>query len=70
MRLIYLVISLVLIAGLIVYYKDSMISTETSSGETVKQQAQQTIDQAKQASKQMQKALEEQQKRYEELEQK
>ena len=70
MRLIYLVIGLVIIAGLIVYYKNTMITPQTNSGQTVQQQTKQVIDQAKQVSTQMQKSLEEQEKRVEELEQK
>jgi hypothetical protein len=70
MRLIYLLIGLVIVSSLIIYYKNTMITPEATSDQTVKQQTQQVLDEAKRATEQMQKALEEQQRRYEELEEK
>jgi len=70
MRLIYLLIGLVIISGLIVYYKNTVITPEITTDQTVQQQTQQILDETRRATEEMQKALEEQQRRYEELEQK
>ena len=70
MRLISLVLALVIIAGLLVYYKDAMLGPTTDPNQTVVEQSRQVIDSAKQSTEDMQKALEEQQKRMEQIENK
>lgn len=70
MRLITLVLALVIIAGLLVYYKDAMLGPKTDTNQTVVEQSRQIIDSAKQSSEDMQKALEAQQKKMEQLENK
>jgi len=69
MRLLSLVFALVIISGLIFYYKSSMVVPENRSDQTVKQQTQQVLDEAKRATAEMQRALEEQNRRFEEVEQ-
>jgi parvulin-like peptidyl-prolyl isomerase len=63
MRLISLVITLVIISGLVVYYKNSLLPTDKAPQQTVKEQARQIIDNAKNATTDMQKQMEEEQKR-------
>ena len=65
MRLISLVISLVIISGLVVYYKNSLTPMNKDSHQTVKEQARQIIDNAKNATNDIQKQMDEQQKRLE-----
>ena len=65
MRLIYLIIALVIISGLLIYNKNSLLPVDKAPQQTVKQQARQIIDNAKSATSDMQKQLEQQQKRLE-----
>lgn len=62
MRLITLVIALVIISGLVIYNKNSLIPGNTDSHQTVKEQAHQIIDNAKAATSDLQKQMEQQQK--------
>lgn len=66
MRLLSLVLALVIIAGIVVYYQNSLTPVTPASDTTVKEQARQIIDNAKTAAGDAQKQLEEQQKRLEE----
>jgi len=63
MRLISLILALVIIGGLIAYYKDSMLPVENNAGETVKEQARQIIDDAKNTTDALSRQLEEQNRR-------
>jgi len=65
MRLITLVLALVIISGLVIYNKNSLLPGNKDSHETVKEQAKQIIDSAKSAAGQLQKQSEQQQKRLE-----
>ena len=65
MRLVTLVMALIIISGLIVYYKNSLIPVDKAPQQTVKEQARQIIDNAKTATSDLQKQLEQQQKRLE-----
>jgi len=68
MRLISLVLALVIIAGLLVYYKDAMLGAKPQGDQTVVEQSRQIIDSAKQSSEELQKSLQEQQKKMEQME--
>ena len=70
MRLLSLVLTLVIISGLLIYYKDAIFSSSPNPDQTVRQQSQQIIDSAKQSGDELRKALEEQQKRMDELQNK
>lgn len=63
MRLLSLLIALVIIGGLAVYNKNSLLPGAKDSHQTVKEQARQIIDKAKSASGDLQKQLDEQQKK-------
>lgn len=64
MRLLSLIIALVIIGGLVIYNKNSLLpGAHKDPHQTVKEQAQQIIDQAKTATSDLQKNLDEQQKR-------
>jgi hypothetical protein len=65
MRLLSLVIALVIISGLVVYNKNSLLPGSRDSHQTVKEQAKQIIDNAKTATSDLQKQMDEQQKRLE-----
>ena len=67
MRLLSLVLTLVIISGLLVYYKDAILPTNTDSDQTVKQQSKQIIDSAKQSGEELRKALEAQQKQMDDM---
>lgn len=67
MRLLSLVLTLVIISGLLVYYKDAILPTNADSDQTVKQQSKQIIDSAKESSEELRKALEAQQKQMDNL---
>lgn len=62
MRLLTLLIALVIISGLVVYNKNSLLPGAKDSHQTVKEQAHQIIDNAKSATGNLQKQLDEQQK--------
>lgn len=68
MRLISLVLALVIIAGLLAYYKDALMGPKPASEQTVKEQTRQIIDSAKKSTDELQKALQAQQKKMEALE--
>jgi hypothetical protein len=63
MRLLSLVIALVIISGLVVYNKNSLLPGNKDSHQTVKEQAHQIIDSAKNSANDIQKQMEKQQKR-------
>ena len=67
MRLITLVLALIILSGLVVYYKNVLIPTDKAPQQTMKQQARQIIDNAKNATNDIQKQMEEQQKRLEQF---
>ena len=67
MRLLSLVLTLVIISGLLVYYKDAILSTNPDSDQTVTQQSRQIIDSAKESGEELRKALEAQQKQMDNL---
>ena len=67
MRLLSLVLALVIISGLLIYYKDAIISSNPNPDQTVKQQSQQIIDSAKESGEELRKALEAQKKQMDEL---
>lgn len=66
MRLFSLVLALVIISGIIIYYKNSLPPVAPAPQTTVKEQARQIIDNAKTAAGDVQKQIEEQQKQLEE----
>ncbi len=70
MRLISLVLTLVIIGGLLVYYKDALLGPDAPPDQTVREHSTQVIDEAKRATDEMQKQLEQQQKRFDDLENK
>jgi hypothetical protein len=65
MRLIYLIIALVIISGLVIYNKNSLLPVDAAPQQTVKEQARQIIDSAKNATIDAQKQMEAEQKRLE-----
>lgn len=67
MRLLSLVLTLVIISGLLVYYKDAILSTSSDPDQTVTQQSKQIIDSAKESGEELRKALEAQQKQMDNL---
>ena len=67
MRLISLVLTLVIISGLLIYYKDAILPANNDSDQTVKEQSKQIIDSAKESSEALRKSLEEQQKRMDDM---
>ena len=67
MRLLSLVLTLVIISGLLVYYKDAILSTNADPDQTVTQQSKQIIDSAKESGEELRKALEAQQKQMDNL---
>lgn len=62
MRLISLVIALVIVAGLVVYNKNSLLPGHENSHQTVKQQAQQILDKTRAATNNLQQQLDQQKK--------
>jgi len=67
MRLLSLVIALVIISGLVVYNKNSLLPGSKDSHQTVKEQAHQIINDAKSSANDIQKKMEQQQKRLDQL---
>lgn len=67
MRLITLVLALVIISGLLIYNRNSLLPANNDSQHTVKEQAKQIIDNAKAAASDLQKQAEDQQKRLEQF---
>ena len=63
MRLISLVLALVIISGLVIYNKNSLIPGNKNVHQTAKEQARQIIDSAKTTTSDLQKQMEQQQKR-------
>ncbi len=63
MRLLSLILALVIISGLVIYNKNTLLPGSTDSHQTVKEQARQIIDNAKTNASDIQKQMEEQQKR-------
>jgi len=63
MRLISLVLALVIVAGLVIYNKNTLLPGNKDSHQTVKQQARQIIDNAKDATSDLQKQMQQEQKR-------
>lgn len=69
MRLISLVLALVIIAGLLVFYKDALFGPESNPDQTVQEQTQEVLEETRRATEAMQKQLDEQKKRFDNLEQ-
>jgi len=67
MRLLSLLLALVIISGLVIYNKNSLLPGNKDSHQTVKEQAHQIIDSAKTNASDIQKQMEEQQKRLDQM---
>jgi len=61
--MISLVLALVIVAGLVIYNKNTLLPGSKDSHQTVKQQARQIIDNAKDATSDLQKQMQQEQKR-------
>lgn len=67
MRLMSLILALLILGGLVTYYKSTLPTPERTSDETVKEQARQIIDDAKKTTEALQQQLEKQNKDFEKL---
>lgn len=66
MRLISLLLGLVIVAGLVLFYKDSLTTTSTTPEQTFTQQTDKLLQDSHEAVQQLQKTLEEQQRKIQE----
>lgn len=63
MRLLSLLIALVIVSGLVIYNKNSLLPGNHDSNQTVKEQAHQILDSAKNSAQNLQKSMDQEQKR-------